>query len=114
MIEKLGEQKPSSAKLAYRLSRIVTSMRSEHDLLNKAQLDLLKTHGSLIDPDKGTWELEAEKRESFETEWRALLETEIEIWGDPIKVDDLDGHLALTVDDYTRLEWLFSDTDSKT
>jgi len=107
-INELAEQKPGSAKLAYKLSRIVSSARAEYELLNKAQLELLQKHGTLVDQQTGQWAVDWDKRAEFEVEWQGLLENEIEIWGDPIKVDDLDGQLTLSIDDYARLQWLFN------
>ena len=106
-INELAEQKPSSAKMAYKLSRVVSSARAEYELLNKAQLDLLQKHGTLTDPQTGQWAVDWEKRAEFEVEWQGLLETEVEVWGDPIRIDDVDGQLSLSVDDYARLKWLF-------
>jgi hypothetical protein len=114
VLSELAEVKPKSAKLAYRLSRIITSARSEHELLQKAQLDLLQKNGTLTDPEKGQWDVPLENRPDFEVEWSSLLETEIEVWGDPLDVNTLDGELPLSVDDYTRLEWLFNDSDPAT
>lgn len=105
----LGAQKPRTAKLAYKLSRIVDSMRSESERLVKTQATLLQEYGTLIDPETGQWAIATERNEEFNEQWQGVLEQEVEVWGDPIKIDSLDGELSLSVDDYSRLGWLFSD-----
>jgi hypothetical protein len=105
----LAEQKPKTAKLAYKLSRVVSSARSESELLAKTQLDLLQKFGKLSEPEAGRWTVEPERRVEFDQQWADLLETEVEVWGDPIKIDTLDGELNLSIDDYARLQWLFND-----
>jgi hypothetical protein len=110
-IDKLGEQKPKSAKLAYKLSRIVAAARPELDLMETAERDLLLKYGTLVDPENGRWNITPETSPEFEEQWNGLHSTEIELWGDPIKIDSLDGDLDLTVNDYSKLGWLFTDED---
>jgi hypothetical protein len=108
-IDNLAEQKPKTAKLAYKLSRIVESVRSEHERLLKTQSTLLQEYGTLIDPATGQWAIADEKGPEFNEQWGGVLEQEVEVWGDPIKIDSLNDELTLTVDDYARLGWLFTD-----
>jgi hypothetical protein len=110
-LESLAEQKPKTAKLAYRLSRIVEGIRSESERLSKTQATLLQEYGTLIDPETGQWAIATEKNEEFNEQWNGVLEQEVEVWGDPIKIDSLNDELTLTVNDYSRLGWLFTDSD---
>jgi len=112
-IAALGDAKPKSPKLAYKLGRIVKFARDEAGTLADAQTKLLELHGTPVDGMPGQFEIPAENRAAFNAGWKDLLSTEIEWWGDPIDVGTVDGDLALSVADYAALGWLFTDSDGK-
>jgi hypothetical protein len=108
-INALADAKPKSAKVAYKLGRIVKSARDEAQLLADSQTKLLEEHGNPVADQPGQWQIDPDTRTEFNTAWSDLLTAETTVWGDPFPLSEIEGQLDLTVDQYSRLWWLFVD-----
>ncbi len=67
-----------------------------------------KYGGTILPNNQGLSFSDKEKATAFAAEWEALLETEISIAGDPIKVNDIQTG-SLTPNDYACLKPFFVD-----
>lgn len=95
------------AKVAYRLSRVVTSAQAELETLQKAHLELIKKHGA-VEVD-GKFEVPKDSLAAFIPEYEELLTEEVTIWGDAISIDLLgDAPIAPAV--LAPLGWLIVDS----
>jgi hypothetical protein len=108
--DSLATQKPQSAKVGYKLGRIVKSARDEVATLATAQNALLEKYGTPINGSGGQYEVPPENRKEFAATWNDLLTTEVEVWGDPFELSEIDGQLNLSIDEFARLGWLFRDS----
>lgn len=100
------------AKLAYRLGRIVNACNSEMELYRKTINDLIRKHGEGDDVQGYRVEQNSEAMAAFNREAEELLETEIEIWGDPIGINELEPHAKLKPSDLAWLDWLIVDGEA--
>lgn len=105
VLENVATQKPKSAKLGYRLGRILRSAQSEMEGLHKAHIELLEAYGA---EKNGEGVLQCPKASlvDFNPAFDELLTTEIELWGEPLTVDEIDGQLELSGIEYAILDWL--------
>lgn len=100
---KFANDEALSIKQKYWLSRIAGAAEKEMQSFEKVRLELVKKHGD----EKGDmWTVPPANLESFQAEFDDLLTAEIELPGDPIKLDTLPEAIKLTALDLVRLEWL--------
>jgi len=93
-------------KLAYKLSRVVKSAKAEVDALGESLNDLMCKCGF----EPGSGEVAQEKLKDYNDQAKAFMrETQAEIWGDPILIDDL-GDVAISAFDLALLDWLIVET----
>ena len=94
-----------SHKLAYKLSRIWKSAKSEIEEMQAGLRNLAQRHG--ITPGTPLHVLDPEKREDYSWNERQFLkDTDTEIWGDPFLWSELRDHVDLTAADMADLDWL--------
>lgn len=100
---KFASDEALSIKQKYWLSRIAGAAEKEMQSFERVRLVLVKKYGD----EKGDmWTVPPANLESFQAEFDDLLTAEIELPGDPIKLDTLPEAIKLTALDMTRLEWL--------
>jgi len=100
---KFANDEALTVKQKYWLSRIAGAAEKEMQTLEKHRTDLVKKHG---DEKDGNWTVPAAKMAAFQAEFDDLLTAEVDLPGDPIKLDTLPEAIKLTALDLTRLEWL--------
>jgi hypothetical protein len=90
-------------KLAYKLSRIVKSAKSEIDALSESQIDLMRKCGFV----QGEQDVDPKLIDDFNRQAsRFLKETRCELWGDPFKLAELTAHISISALDLALLDWL--------
>lgn len=103
-LEELGREKVPVA-LALRLKRIIRQVREdvqEFEQVRKTLIDKYVVTNAEGIPDYK----DDESKRLFEEEIATVLQTEVEILGQPIKPEEL-GKVEISADAADRLEWLF-------
>ena len=94
-LQKLS-QKDFKAKLAWSIARLLKAAETEIQSFNDTRMNLIKKYGEkdesgeLITDEKGNCKIEPNAIESFSNELNELLNTEVEINVNKIKVDQLE------------------------
>lgn len=98
-------------KLAYKISRICKSAKSEIEAMGESLQALQAKCGF----KQGEENISPAKIEDFNQQSKKFLkETECEIWGDPIKYEDIAAHLSTSPLDLANLDWLIvAETESE-
>ncbi len=94
-LQKLS-QKDFKAKLAWSIARLLKAAEAEIQSFNDTRMNLIRKYGEkdengeLITDEKGNCKIEQNAIESFSNELNELLNTEVEINANKIKVDQLE------------------------
>ena len=102
-------QKKLKARTAYAVGKILKAADAEMTSFNETRMELIKKYGEkdengeLVQDDKGNVRVSQESIEDFSSELKGLLDTEIEIAGNKIKMDDL-GDVEFTPQEMAQLE----------
>lgn len=97
------------ARLAFQIGRVLKAADSEITNFNEARMNLIKKYGEkdengdLKTDEKGNCTIPNESTEEFGHELNDLIETEVEINANPIKIADLEN-LDFTPSDMVGLE----------
>ena len=95
-LQKLS-QKELKAKLAWQVSKLLKAADKELQEFNETRMSLIKKYGEkdeageLITDDKGNCKIPEDSAVNFSNELNELVEAEIEINANKIKIDDLDN-----------------------
>ena len=95
-LQKLS-QKELKAKLAWQVSKLLKAADKELQEFNETRMNLIKKYGEkdengeLITDDKGNCKIPEEVTIDFSNELNDLVEAEIEINANKIKIDDLEN-----------------------
>ena len=95
-LQKLS-QKELKAKLAWQVSKLLKAADKELQEFNETRMNLIKKYGEkdesgeLITDDKGNCKIPEGSTVEFSNELNDLVEAEIEISANKIKIDDLDN-----------------------
>lgn len=87
--------KELKAKLAWQVARLLKSADTELSSFNETRMNLIKKYGEkdeageLITDENGNCKILTDSVETFSNELNELVETEIEINANKLKVDDL-------------------------
>lgn len=100
---KFAQDDALTIKQRYWLSRIAGAAESEMQRLEKARVNAIKKYGEEKD---GAVSVPPEKMDAFNAEMEEALASEIDLPGDPIRLDTLPEAIKLTALDMTRLNWL--------
>ena len=98
---------PFKAKVSYKIGRIVVAAEQELKPYEKQRVDLVTRYGEKDEQGNVTI-TDPAKMDTFKAEHDELLETEINIWGDPLALDDL-GDKEIAPSTLARLDWLFQE-----
>lgn len=85
------------AKLAWQVSRLLKAVDKEVQEFNEARMELIKKYGEkdesgeLITDEKGNCKIATTSTDTFTAELNELVESEIEINANKIKMDDLEN-----------------------
>lgn len=101
------------AKLAYKLGRIVAACNSEMESYRKAITALIKKYGEGDEIKGYKVEPETEAMVDFQREVEDLLNLEVEFWGDPIALAEIEPHAKLKASDLAWLDWLITDGEGE-
>src|SRR4029434_5828025 len=87
-LEALSLQRTRNVKLAYKLGRIHSAVKSENQLLEESRFKLLKEYG--IDPTAPIeeWTLTPQIDQELAAKWAELLSVEVEVSGEKVKLDE--------------------------
>ena len=99
-----------TAKVAYRLSRILKSAESEMTSLKTAHFDLVKKLGVKVEGEGDQWRVLPENLEKFNEEMAGLLSEAAHVWGDPQDISLL-GEVELEPRLLAALDWLIIDSE---
>ena len=107
-LQKLA-QKDFKAKLAWSIARLLKAAEAEIQSFNETRMNLIKKcgekdeNGELITDEKGNCKIVAEEIDSFSQELNELIQSEIEINANKIKMDLLEN-VDFTPSDMAALE----------
>lgn len=96
ILRKLATQ-DFKAKVAWSISRLLRSAESEIQSFNDTRMDLLRKYGEkdengeLVTDERGNCRVPQEQLGQFNVELNELAQTEVEINGNKIPIDQLDG-----------------------
>lgn len=110
-LERVCAQRPKSAKLAYRLGRVLRSLRPEMGALNEAHIGLIKQFGGVENGD-GQLHVPIDRLAEFNPAFDELLTATVEAWGEPLTLEEIDGQLELSGIDFMLLAWLIVDDEA--
>ena len=85
------------AKLAWQTAKLLKGADAEIQSFNETRMNLIKKYGEkddngdLITDEKGNCKIIAESVEEFSTELNELINSEVELSGNKLRIDDLDG-----------------------
>lgn len=88
-------------KLAYKLSRVMKSAKTEIDALGESLNDLMRKCG--LEPGQDA--AQEKLRDYNEQAKQFMRSTHCDLWGDPIKLDDI-ADASITAFDLALLDWL--------
>jgi hypothetical protein len=89
-------------KLTYKLSRVMKSAKTEIDALGESLNDLMRKCG--LEPGAG--DMAPDKLKDYNDRAKVFMrETYCDLWGEPIKLDDL-ADVSITAFDLALLDWL--------
>lgn len=102
-----------NATLAYNLSKIIKGLRIEAETAREQEAKLFRLFGA-HEKDQQLWfepdQLTAEQKADFGKQQTDLHAVEIEIWGNPILVREIDAAgLSLSPIQFEQLDWLIKD-----
>lgn len=92
-------------KLAYKLSRVVKTAKTEIDALGESLNDLMRKCGF----EPGSGDVAPEKLKDYNEQAKQFMkETHCDLWGEPIKLDDI-ADVSITAFDLALLDWLIEE-----
>ena len=109
ILNRLKDERVSSAKLGYRLGKLYRSAQGEFMEFLDAHMALLHEYGTPV--DEMHWNIPEDKKVEFDTKWNELLSVEVDVWGSPFQVSEIDGQLELSAAEFAILDWLIVDDD---
>lgn len=89
-------QKPLKARCAYAVSKILKAAESEMTSFNETRMDLIRKYsqkdenGELVTDENGNAHVLPENIEVFTKELNEVLDTEIDISANKVRIDDLE------------------------
>lgn len=96
-------------KLAYKLSRVIKSAKTEIEALAESLNDLQRRCG--IVPGA---EVPPEVAEDYNAQAKAFMREEYcDLWGDPIKLDEIAGIVPISPFDLALLDWLIIEEEEE-
>ena len=107
-LQKLA-QKDFKAKLAWQIARLLKQAEAEVQEFNTTRMTLINKYGDkdeagqLITDERGNCKISPENMELFSTELNDLIQNEIELNANPLKISDLE-ELDFTPSDMAMLE----------
>lgn len=95
----------ATAKRGYQVGRISQAASAELEPIKKAYLKLLRKHGKEVKEGSEQFYIPngSEAEELFNAELDALLAVEVEIWGDPISLGELETEFKANDKDFKKL-----------
>jgi hypothetical protein len=97
-------------KLAYKLSRVVKTAKTEVEALGESLNDLQRACGIV----PGAEITPAQAEEYNKTAKSFMRGAYCELWGDPIKLDEIAGVVAISPFDLALLDWLIVEEEEQT
>lgn len=102
-------QKPLKARCAYAVGKILKAADSEMSSFNEARMNLIRKYGEkdengeLKSDENGNVHIISESLATFNSELQELLDTNVEINANKIKMDDI-GEVEFTPSEMTQLD----------
>lgn len=105
--ERMGN---GNQRLAYNLSKTFRSLKTETEALREQELEIFKsfgateTDGRVEVPYK---DFTKKKQKDFDAQLKGLQEIEIEVWGHPMTISEIEkANINLTPAQFELLDWL--------
>lgn len=114
---KLVRDASLGVRVRFRIAQIWKQIQAHLEDLNEQRLALCQEYG-VLNEETQNWDIPDEKMPLFNKEAQLLLETDVELVGEQLSINDLelkyvgarqDDDLSLSSEDILKLEWLFSD-----
>jgi len=96
-----------SASLAYHLTKLLKTLNEEMKTIEEQRIKLVEKYGEKNDKEESLVVSE-ENKAKFMSEFSDLLNSEIELSWEQLSVEKMEG-LQLTVNDMSRIQFLFKD-----
>lgn len=98
-------------KLTYKLARVMKSAKGEIEDLSETLNELMKKCGFV----RGQAAIDPQMANDYNRESKAFMKaTEVEIWGDPIKLAEIQDHVSISPLDLADLSWLIVEEEQMT
>lgn len=81
----LNEKRKLPHKAGYRIGRLYDQLKPEYDRLHAKSTELLKAHGAPVEGKPDEFQL----TEKFMAEWKGVVEEQIEVTAQPLKLEHL-------------------------
>jgi len=108
-LQKLGTVQAGQGltlKQAYWIGKLATAGESEIKQLDALRMKLFETFGETVDDQH---RIKEEHISEFTQQIEEMLDSKIDLPGQPISIEDLDDRLPLTAADLVRLNWLITE-----
>lgn len=97
-------------KLAYKLSRVMKSAKTEIDALGESLNDLMVKCGF----EPGSGEVAPEKLKDYNEQAKQFMrDTYCDLWGSPILLDEIAGVVSISPFDLALLDWLIVEEEKQ-
>ena len=101
-------REPLPAVASFQFARRAKKIISEWDLLKEEIFKLVEKYGEEQEDSPGHWNVLPDKMEEYQAELNSLLDAEIKLDIEPIRIELL-GDMSVSTDDMVVLQFLFSD-----
>jgi hypothetical protein len=99
---------PLPSSLSYKISRLSKSIKSELETFEETRIEICNRLGEKSEDDK-SYVIKDENKEEFTSELNNLINTEIELPGEKIQVEQLSDRVELSPFSFLQLDWLIKE-----
>jgi hypothetical protein len=93
-------------KQAYWIGKLATAGEAEIKQLDALRMKLFETYGETVDDQQ---RIKEEHVADFTRQVEEMLNSKIDLPGEPISINDLNDNLPLSAADLVRLNWLITE-----
>ncbi len=114
---RFADQKIPNRKISYRLARMMDELRPHLKLVEENRVEITKKFGQEIEvPNEVGFRekiifVPRNRDPEFQKDFSDFLTLEIEIWGDPIDLNEIPAEFFPSGADLSVLFWLFTDKE---
>ena len=111
-LQKLGTVQAGQGltlKQAFWIGKLATAGEAEIKQLDALRMKLFAVYGETVDDQQ---RIKEEHIADFTRQVEEMLDSKIDLPGQPISIDDLNDNLPLSAADLVRLDWLITEADN--